>query len=119
MSELIVAIRANLLNARLSQPTSTIRIQSVSKAGTRRFGSTEWQLLEKRLVEWQNAVNDAKKAIEAATEFSNQVPTTYQRRDRQQGGGNQRRGGQRQSEQGQGQQQQGAPVEDAREEIAA
>ncbi|KAK4684773.1 translation initiation factor 3 subunit M, partial [Tremellales sp. Uapishka_1] len=62
----IDAIRANLLTARISQPLSLIKIQTVSSLATRRFGSSEWQLLEKRLGEWKKMVADARVVVEEA-----------------------------------------------------
>jgi translation initiation factor 3 subunit M len=77
---LAVAIRVNLFKARLSQPSSLIRIISVSGAGTRRFGPSEWQLLERRLGEWKKAVADARAVIEEAEQVAAQGPITHQRR---------------------------------------
>lgn len=51
----LVAIHANLLKARLSQPKKTLRVQSVA---SRAFGQGEWKLLEKRLGEWKATLED-------------------------------------------------------------
>ena len=77
------AIRANLLKARLSQPASLIKIQSVASAGTRRFGSEEWQTLERRLQEWKKQVSEARSVIADAEAVAAQGPITHQRRDGQ------------------------------------
>jgi len=79
-----IAIRANLLKARLSQPASLIKIQSVSSAGTRRFGSEEWQTLERRLQEWKKQVSEARNVIAEAEAVAAQGPPTHQRREGQQ-----------------------------------
>ncbi|BEI83508.1 hypothetical protein CcaverHIS002_0401120 [Cutaneotrichosporon cavernicola] len=79
----IDAIRAGLLQARLSQPQSLVRIISVSSRGTRRFGTDEWKLLEKRLGEWKVAVAEARVTIESAEEVAAQGPITNQRRPQQ------------------------------------
>ncbi|CAK9786961.1 unnamed protein product [Cutaneotrichosporon oleaginosum] len=79
----IDAIRAGLLQARLSQPQSIVRVISVSSRGTRRFGKDEWQLLEKRLSEWKSAVAEARATIESAEEVAAQGPITNQRRPQQ------------------------------------
>ncbi|GMK58773.1 hypothetical protein CspeluHIS016_0602150 [Cutaneotrichosporon spelunceum] len=79
----IDAIRAGLLQARLSQPQSLVRIISVSSRGTRRFGRDEWELLEKRLGEWKAAVSEARATIESAEEVAAQGPITNQRRPQQ------------------------------------
>jgi translation initiation factor 3 subunit M len=52
----IAAIHSGLMKASLSQPTKTLRVQSVQ---TRSFGSAEWQLLDKRLGEWKTVLEDA------------------------------------------------------------
>lgn len=79
----IDAIRADLLQARLSQPQSLVRVISVSSRGTRRFGSEEWKLLEKRLQEWKSAVAEARATVDAAEELAAQGPITNQRRPQQ------------------------------------
>lgn len=79
-----IAIRANLLKARLSQPASLIKIQSVSSAGTRRFGSEEWQTLERRLQDWKKQVSEARSVIAEAEAVAAQGPPTHQRREGQQ-----------------------------------
>jgi translation initiation factor 3 subunit M len=79
----IDAIRAGLLQARLSQPQSLVRVISVSSRGTRRFGKDEWQLLEKRLSEWKAAVSEARATIESAEEVAAQGQITNQRRPQQ------------------------------------
>ncbi|RSH79909.1 uncharacterized protein EHS24_009577 [Apiotrichum porosum] len=80
----IDAIHAKLLQARLSQPLSTVRIISVSSHGTRRFGPEEWQLLERRLTEWKSAVTDARQVVDDAESLAAQGPITHQRRQPQQ-----------------------------------
>lgn len=67
------------MKARLSQPLSLIRIQSVSSAGTRRFGTDEWTLLERRLSEWKKAVADARAVVDEAESLAAQGPITHQR----------------------------------------
>jgi translation initiation factor 3 subunit M len=57
------AIHSGLLKASLSQPTKTLRVQSVQ---TRSFGSAEWQLLDKRLGEWKTVLEDVQKTIQDA-----------------------------------------------------
>ncbi|WWD22666.1 hypothetical protein CI109_107159 [Kwoniella shandongensis] len=96
----IDAIRSKLIVARISQPQSLIRIQSLSSSSTsaRRFGSSEWQLLEKRLTEWKKSVSEARSVVEEAEALAAQGPVVQQQR---RGGGNRRQQGQ-----GQGQQQQ-------------
>jgi translation initiation factor 3 subunit M len=91
----LTAIRANLLKARLSQPASLIKIQSVSSAGTRRFGSEEWQTLERRLQDWKKQVSEARSVIADAEALAAQGPITHQRRE---GNGNRERGQQRREE---------------------
>lgn len=82
------AIESNILKARLSQPTSQIRIISVSStAGTRRFGKDEWQLLQKRLEEWKKAVGDARAVVEEAEGLAREGGGGYQRRVGAQGQG--------------------------------
>ena len=73
---LISAIRENLLKARLSQPTSSVRILSVSSIAARQFGASEWQLLEKRLSEWKKAVTDVRAVIDEAEALAAQGPAT-------------------------------------------
>lgn len=85
------AIRADLIKARLSQPASLIKIQSVSSAGTRRFGPTEWQTLERRLQEWKKSVSEARSVIAEAEAVAAQGPITHQRRGGGQGQGQQQR----------------------------
>ncbi|WOO85117.1 Eukaryotic translation initiation factor 3 subunit M [Vanrija pseudolonga] len=80
----IDAIRADLLQARLSQPLSVVRIISVSSRATRRFGSEEWTLLERRLAEWKAAVTDARQVVDDAEAVAAQGPATHQRRPQQQ-----------------------------------
>jgi translation initiation factor 3 subunit M len=59
----IAAIHSGLMKASLSQPTKTLRVQSVQ---TRSFGSAEWQLLDKRLGEWKTVLEDVQKVIQDA-----------------------------------------------------
>ncbi|KIR69249.1 eukaryotic translation initiation factor 3 subunit M [Cryptococcus bacillisporus CA1280] len=84
----IDAVRSKLIVARISQPQSLIRIQSISSltASSRRFGPNEWQLLEKRLEQWKKSVNEARQVVEEAELVA------------QQGLGQQRRGGKRREE---------------------
>ena len=63
------AIHSGLLKASLSQPTKTLRVQSVQ---TRSFGSAEWQLLDKRLGEWKIVLDDVQKTIQDAIVVSEQ-----------------------------------------------
>lgn len=58
-----------MLKASLSQPTKTLRVQSVQ---TRSFGSAEWQLLDKRLGEWKTVLEDVQKNIQDAIAASEQ-----------------------------------------------
>jgi translation initiation factor 3 subunit M len=91
-ADVYIAIRADLLKARLSQPASLVKIQSVSAAGTRRFGDNEWQTLERRLQEWKKSVSEARSVIAEAEAVAAQGPITHQRRDGQrQGQGQQQR----------------------------
>lgn len=80
----IDAIRAGLLEARLSQPLSSVRVISVSSRATRRFGSDEWQLLERRLKEWKAAVDDALTTVHEAEALAAQGPITNTRPRRRQ-----------------------------------
>jgi translation initiation factor 3 subunit M len=80
----IDAIRAKLLDAHLSQLKSVVNIRSVSSRGTRRFGSEEWQLLERRLTEWKSAVTDARQVVDEAEALAAAPPATTQRRPQQQ-----------------------------------
>lgn len=78
------------MQARLSQPLSIVRVISVSSRATRRFGSEEWQLLERRLGEWKAAVSEARASIESAEKQAAEGPITNNRRPqprRQQGQG--------------------------------
>ncbi|ORX35139.1 hypothetical protein BD324DRAFT_634026 [Kockovaella imperatae] len=76
----IEAIRASLIRARLSQPQSLIRITYVSSRGTPAFGPSEWQLLERRLEQWQKVVGDARKVVEDAEGLAAQGPITHRPR---------------------------------------
>ncbi|EIW73001.1 hypothetical protein M231_04343 [Tremella mesenterica] len=80
----IDGIRANLFKARLSQPSSLVTISSVSSTGTRRFGPTEWQLLERRLEEWKKTVSGARTVAAEAEALAAQGPITNQRRNQNQ-----------------------------------
>jgi translation initiation factor 3 subunit M len=64
-----IAIHSGLLKASLSQPTKTLRVQSVQ---TRSFGSSEWQLLDKRLSEWKTVLDDVQKSIQEAIVINEQ-----------------------------------------------
>ncbi|WVR03070.1 hypothetical protein IAU60_000059 [Kwoniella sp. DSM 27419] len=105
----IDAIRSKLITARISQPLSLIRIQSISSlsSSARRFGSSEWQLLEKRLSEWKKSVAEARQVIEEAQAVAQQPVNQQQRR---QGGGDNRKRDNRSQGQGQGQGEQGQQV---------
>lgn len=70
------AIRDNLLKARLSQPTSTVRILSVSSVASRNFGAAEWQLLERRLQDWKKAIGNVKVVVDEAEAIAAQGPIT-------------------------------------------
>ncbi|KAK1921181.1 hypothetical protein DB88DRAFT_499930 [Papiliotrema laurentii] len=72
----IDAIRDNLLKARLSQPTSTVRILSVSSVASRNFGAAEWQLLERRLQDWKKAIGNVKVVVDEAEAIAAQGPIT-------------------------------------------
>ena len=85
------AIGASLLRARLSQPQSLIRITYVSSRAAPSFGQSEWQLLEKRLGQWQKVVGDARKVVEEAEELAAQGPITHRARTQGQGSGQGRR----------------------------
>ena len=52
---------------------------------TRQFGSSEWQLLEKRLNEWKKAVTDVQAVIADAEALAAQGPATNRPNNRQQG----------------------------------
>ncbi|KAK8844780.1 hypothetical protein IAR55_006630 [Kwoniella newhampshirensis] len=97
----IDAIRSKLIVARISQPQSLIRIQSISSSSTsaRRFGPSEWQLLEKRLSDWKKSVSEARAVVEEAEALAAQGPVVQQQRR----GGNRRQGGQQQQQQQQSQ----------------
>lgn len=98
VSNAIVAINEDLLKARLSQPTSTVRIISVTSVGVRSFGSSEWQLLEKRLSEWKSAISEVKSVVDEAEALAASGPITHRngRPDgRQQGQGSSQPNGQR------------------------
>ena len=86
------AIRADLIKARLSQPNSLVKIQSVSSAGTRRFGSDEWQNLERRLQEWKKSVAEARSVIAEAEAVAAQGPITHQQRNNNGGNNNRQQG---------------------------
>ncbi|KAL7420352.1 hypothetical protein Q5752_005322 [Cryptotrichosporon argae] len=78
----IDAISANVIQARLSQPLSQVRIVSVSARATRRFGPDEWQLLGRRLGEWKAAVAEARQVVEDAEAVAAQpARERKQRRD--------------------------------------
>ncbi|WWC67335.1 uncharacterized protein I206_101243 [Kwoniella pini CBS 10737] len=99
----IDAVRSKLLSARISQPLSLIKIQSISSLSTssKRFGDSEWQLLEKRLNEWKVSVNEARVVIEEAQKIAEQPLSnpTQRRGQGQNQGGNKRREQQQQQEQ--------------------
>ncbi|TYJ57433.1 eukaryotic translation initiation factor 3 subunit M [Cryptococcus floricola] len=70
----IDAVRSKLIVARISQPLSIIRIQSISSttSSSRRFGPAEWQLLEKRLQQWKKSVGEARQVVEEAEQVAQQ-----------------------------------------------
>ena len=55
-----VAIRVKLLTARLHQPSSTI---SILQASPRRFGDSQWQLLQSRLENWKNSISNIQETV--------------------------------------------------------
>ncbi|WVQ94122.1 hypothetical protein IAU59_001200 [Kwoniella sp. CBS 9459] len=126
----IDAIRSKLITARISQPLSLIRIQTISSLSTssRRFGPSEWQLLEKRLGEWKKSVSEARQVVEEAQNVAAQPVNQYQQQRRGGPGGGGKRD-QRQNQnrdqnqnQNQGQQQQQQQNENKQiqqEEVAA
>lgn len=63
----IDAIASNLLQARLAQPTQSLRVQSVY---SRSFGKAEWVLLEKRLGEWKTALDEVRAVVDDALKVS-------------------------------------------------
>ena len=77
------AISENLLKARLSQPTSSVRVLSVSSVGSRTVEPAEWQLLERRLNEWKKAVDSVKATISEAESVAAQGPSTHRSGGRQ------------------------------------
>lgn len=94
------AIRLNLLKARLSQPKQTLSIQSVH---SRSFGSSEWQLLDRRLGEWKQTVDEVRSVVEDAITKAAQAEQEggrgagyRQRRERRDGQGHQQQQGQEQ-----------------------
>lgn len=95
-----LAIRANLLKARLSQPTSTVRIISVSSVASRNFGAEDWQLLERRLQEWKKAVANVKSVVGDAEALASQGPITNRPNNRQDKGQQRRDGRDGRREQG-------------------
>lgn len=113
----IAAIRLNLLKARLSQPKQTLQIQSVH---SRSFSSSEWQLLDRRLGEWKQTVDEVRSVVEDAIAKAAQAEqeagrggAAGQRQRRE------RRDGQQREQQGQEQQQQrSAPQQQAAEASA-
>ncbi|WWC57567.1 uncharacterized protein I303_100099 [Kwoniella dejecticola CBS 10117] len=113
----IDAVRSKLLSARISQPLSLIKIQSVSSlsASSKQFGMSEWQLLEKRLNEWKVSVNEAQTVVEEAQKIAEQpLSNPTQRRGQGQGQG---QGQRRREQQDNAQQQQQQPQQ--AEEVAA
>ncbi|OCF41054.1 eukaryotic translation initiation factor 3 subunit M [Kwoniella heveanensis CBS 569] len=116
----IDAIRSKLITARISQPLSLIRIQSISSLSTssRRFGPSEWQLLEKRLGEWKKSVSEARQVVEEAQNVAAQPVNQYQQQRR--GGGGKRDQRQNQNrDQNQNQGQQENKQAQQQEEVAA
>lgn len=109
------AIRSNLIQARINQPSQTVRIISVSSAADRAFGEDKWELLAKRLGEWKVAVEGARKTVGEAEEVARAGPLVTQGQGQGQGG---RRYGQGQ---GQGQQggREGLQAQGQREEVLA
>ncbi|WVF66508.1 hypothetical protein IAT40_001248 [Kwoniella sp. CBS 6097] len=118
----IDAIRSKLITARISQPLSLIRIQTISSLSTssRRFGPSEWQLLEKRLGEWKKSVSEARQVVEEAQNVAAQ-PVNQHQQQRRGAGGNKRDNRQNQNrEQNQNQnQQQNEHKQPQQEEVAA
>ncbi|WVW81254.1 hypothetical protein I302_103245 [Kwoniella bestiolae CBS 10118] len=112
----IDAVRSKLLSARISQPLSLIKIQSIStlSSSTKRFGSDEWKLLEKRLNEWKVSVNEARIVVEEAQKLAEQPLSSGGPNDKRRGGGKRdnRQRGEEQGQEGgqQTQQQQGEEV---------
>ena len=54
------AIRVKLLTARLHQPSSTI---SILQASPRRFGDSQWQLLQSRLENWKSSISNIQETV--------------------------------------------------------
>ncbi|WVQ82795.1 eukaryotic translation initiation factor 3 subunit M [Cryptococcus sp. DSM 104549] len=100
----IDAVRSKLLSARISQPASLIRIQSISASAlaSRRFGPSEWQLLEKRLGEWKKSVGEARQVVEEAEVVAQQGFGQQQQGGRRGGRKERREGGEGQQQQGEG-----------------
>ncbi|WWD06357.1 hypothetical protein V865_004447 [Kwoniella europaea PYCC6329] len=116
----IDAVRSKLLSARISQPLSLIKIQSIStlSSSTRRFGSDEWKLLEKRLNEWKVSVTEARSVVEEAQKLAEQPLSGGGGDKRRGGGGGGKRDNRQREEQGQGQQD-GQSTQQQGEEVAA
>jgi translation initiation factor 3 subunit M len=73
---ILTAIRENLLKARISQPTASIRVVSVSSAASRSFGAQDWQLLESRLQDWKQALTNVQTILRDAESIAAQGPIT-------------------------------------------
>ncbi|WWC97586.1 hypothetical protein V866_004470 [Kwoniella sp. B9012] len=116
----IDAVRSKLLSARISQPLSLIKIQSIStlSSSTQRFGSDEWKLLEKRLNEWKVSVTEARTVVEEAQKLAEQPLSGSGGDKRRGGGGGGKRDNRQREEQGQGQQD-GQSTQQQGEEVAA
>lgn len=56
----IATIRVKLLTARLHQPSSTI---SILQAAPRRFGDSQWQLLQSRLEHWKSSIANIQETV--------------------------------------------------------
>ncbi|KAK6904685.1 hypothetical protein I204_06716 [Kwoniella mangroviensis CBS 8886] len=116
----IDAVRSKLLSARISQPLSLIKTQSIStlSSSTQRFGSNEWKLLEKRLNEWKVSVTEARSVVEEAQKLAEQPLSGSGGDKRRGGGGGGKRDNRQREEQGQGQQD-GQSTQQQGEEVAA
>ncbi|WWC90202.1 uncharacterized protein L201_005135 [Kwoniella dendrophila CBS 6074] len=120
----IDAVRSKLISARISQPLSLIKIQSISSlsSSTNKFGGEEWKLLEKRLNEWKKSVNEARQVVDEAQKLSEQPISSNQNQQRRGGNTTQKRDNnnrQKDQQQQQHQQQDGQQQQTSTEEVAA
>ena len=112
---------AGLFQARISQPTASVKVLSVSRAASPSVAAGkgfEWELLGKRLDEWKKAVVEARRVVGEAEA----VAAAPVREERYGGGGagGDRRGGEgkggykgnKDKKQGQGQEKEGKQGEE-------